>query len=164
MRIKREGSSAGTGAVAELFGLRRAGGRRSRQNWFDAVAEGKLDDVVADIAGPASNETDKSPPIVREQGPRSFLEARQIAGHRRHEMIGRLSCGAPAIAITARPTRLLNQPAQCHRGPAGLWPEPFPVPWQRRDFAGDDAKFGPPATTRLRHRKVVGGGFQLRRP
>src|SRR5258708_36084350 len=147
MRIKREGSSPGTGAVAELFGLRRAGGRRSRRSRFDAIAEGKLDDVVADLGGPASNETDKSPPIVREQGPRSFLEARQIAGHRRHEMIGRVSCGAAAIAITARATRLLNQLAQCHRGAAGLCPEPFPVPWQQRHFAGDDAKFGPPATT-----------------
>src|SRR5258708_17296074 len=101
MRMKREGSSPGTGAVAERFGLRRAGGRRSRRSRFDAIAEGKLDDVVADIGGPASNETDKSPPILREQSPRSLLEAPQIAGHRRHKNISRVSFRAAAIALTA---------------------------------------------------------------
>src|SRR5258708_40167756 len=86
MRIKREGSSPGTGAVAELFGLRRAGGRRSRRSRFDAIAEGKPDDVVADIGGPASNETDKTPPIRREQSPPNFLQAPQISRPPRQEI------------------------------------------------------------------------------
>src|SRR5258708_12868511 len=96
MRIKREGSSPGTGAVAELFGLRRAGGRRSRRSRFDAIAEGKLDDVVADIGGPASNEADKSPPIVREQSPRSFLETPQIARPPPHQKISPRPSRPPA--------------------------------------------------------------------
>src|SRR5260221_14707284 len=105
MRIKREGSSPGTGAVAELFGLRRAGGRRSRRSRFDAIAEGKLDDVVADIGGPARNQTDKTPPIAPEQGPRSFLEPPPISGHRPHEIIGRRPCRAAASPNTPPATR-----------------------------------------------------------
>jgi hypothetical protein len=37
--------------------------------WRGAIAEGELDDVVANIVGPAGDETDESPPVVGEQRP-----------------------------------------------------------------------------------------------
>src|ERR1700680_2406067 len=105
---------------AEPTGFSSTVARRSRRSGFDAIAEGGLDDVVADIFGPAGDETGKPPPVVREQGPRGFFEARQIAGHRRHEMIGGISCSPATIAITARATRLLDPLSQRHRRAAGL--------------------------------------------
>src|SRR5260370_18208360 len=101
MRIKREGSSPGTGAVAELFGLRRAGGRRSRRSRFDAIAEGKLDDVVADIGGPARNETHKTPPLLPEQSPPSFLATPPISRPPPPQKKSPPSRGAATIATTA---------------------------------------------------------------
>src|SRR5260370_33778956 len=68
--------------------LQRTVWRRSHRRRFGAIAEGKLDDVVADIAGPAGYEFGKTSSVVREQGPRGFLEMPEIPGHRRHEMIG----------------------------------------------------------------------------
>src|SRR5512132_3947761 len=37
--------------------------------WLPAIAEGELDDVVADIVGPAGDELDESPPVIGEQRP-----------------------------------------------------------------------------------------------
>ena len=67
-------------------------------NRLGPIAEGELDDVIADVAGPAGDQADKPPPIVGEQRPRGFLEAGEIAGHRGHEMIGGVSRGAGAIS------------------------------------------------------------------
>src|SRR5260221_10515659 len=39
---------------------------RSHRRRFGAIAEGELDDVVADIAGPAGNEFGKTSSVVRE--------------------------------------------------------------------------------------------------
>src|SRR3984893_5899567 len=100
MREGVTGHRPATGS-AEPSGLGTAVAGRSRRSGFDAIAEGELDDVVADIFGPAGDETGKPPPVVREQGPRGFFEARQIARHRRHEMIGGISCRPATIAITA---------------------------------------------------------------
>src|SRR3984893_12777977 len=111
MREGVTGHRPATGS-AEPSGFSSTVAGRSRRSGFDAIAEGELDDVVADIFGPAGDETGKPPPVVREQGPRGFFEARQIAGHRRHEMIGGVSCGPPAIAVTGRATRLLDQLSQ----------------------------------------------------
>src|SRR4051812_4858500 len=73
--------------------------------WLGAIAEGELDDVIADIVGPAGDETDESPPVIGEQCPRGLLEACKIAGHDGHETIGGIPRrpGAIRIAIgTAR--------------------------------------------------------------
>ena len=46
------------------------GSARGRSRlWLGAIAEGELDDVVADIVGPAGDETDESPPVIGEQRP-----------------------------------------------------------------------------------------------
>ena len=63
------------------------------------VAEGELDDVVADIVGPAGDEADEPPPVVGKQRPRGFLEAGEIAGHHGHEVIGSVARVASAICI-----------------------------------------------------------------
>src|SRR6266566_3966384 len=89
-----------------------------------AIAERKLDDVVADVARPAGNKFDKTSSVVREQGPRGSLEVRKIAGHRRHEMIGRLRCSAAAIAIAAALQRRFDEFTQRHRRAPGLYPKP----------------------------------------
>jgi hypothetical protein len=82
--------------------------RRSRRR-FGAIAEGELDDVVADIAWPAGNQFGKTPSVVCEQGSRGLLEMRKVAGYGRHEMIGRLARSAAAVAITTRAPRLFNE-------------------------------------------------------
>src|ERR1700682_382561 len=109
MRVR---SAAAAGGARKMRNVLRRG--RSRLWRFGAIAEGELDDVVADIIRPAGNQPDKPPPVVGEQGPRGFLEAGQIAGHDRHEMIRRISCGAGAIQISARATRFLNELSDCY--------------------------------------------------
>src|SRR5882672_3166201 len=52
---------------------------RSSFGRFDAIAEGELDDVVADITRPAGNELHETSSVVREQRARGFLEARKVA-------------------------------------------------------------------------------------
>src|SRR5262249_30905079 len=79
---------------------------RDRLRRLGAVAEGELDDVVADIVGPAGHQGDEASPVVGEQRPRGFLEAGEIASHGRHETIGGLLCRARAIRIAVGAARL----------------------------------------------------------
>ena len=65
------------------------------------VAEGKLDDVVADIAGPAGNVFAEASPLAGKQGARGLLEAGKVARHRGHEVIGRIPSRAMTIAVAA---------------------------------------------------------------
>ena len=127
-----------------------------------AIAEGELDDMLADIARPAGDETDEPPPVVGEQCPRGFLEAREIAGHHRHEMIGCVSCGAGAIQVATGAARFVHELSQRDRRTAGLRAKPFPVARQQRHLARHNAEFGPPAPARLRRRGAVGGSFRIR--
>src|SRR6266852_2915739 len=46
---------------------------RSSFGRFNAIAEGELDDVVADITRPAGNELHETSSVVREQRARGFL-------------------------------------------------------------------------------------------
>src|SRR6185436_17308817 len=48
-------------------------GERRPRLGLGAIAEGEFDDVVADIVGPAGDETDEAPPVIGEQRPRRFL-------------------------------------------------------------------------------------------
>ena len=106
--------------------------------------------MVADIVGPAGDETDESPPVIGEQRPRRFLEAREIAGHHGHETIGGIPRRAGAIRIAIGAARFLHQLAQRHRCAAGLCAEPFPMTRQQCHLARDNAELGPAAPTRLR--------------
>jgi hypothetical protein len=82
---------------------------RSRLRRIVAVPEGEPDNVVADVFGPGSDQFAKPPAVVREQSAGSFLEAFEIAGHRRHEMIGRIPRGAMTIAIATGASRLIDE-------------------------------------------------------
>ena len=46
--------------------------------WLGAIAEGELDDVVADIVGRAGDETDELLLVIGEQCPRGLLEAGRL--------------------------------------------------------------------------------------
>src|SRR5919201_4382681 len=83
--------------------------RRRSGLWLGAIAEGELDDVVADIVGPAGDQSDESPPVIGEQRPRGFLETCEIAGHHGHEAIGGISCRAGAIRIAIGTARLVDE-------------------------------------------------------
>src|SRR4051812_2682413 len=95
--------------------------------WIGAIAEGELDDVVADIVGPAGDETDEAPPVVGEQSARGLLEAGEVAGHHGHETIGGIPCRAGTIRIAIGAARVFHQFAQGHRCAAGLRAEPIPM-------------------------------------
>src|SRR3954452_9954586 len=114
----------------------------------NSSVEGKPDQVVADVAGPRRDQALEFLPVVGEQGAARLLEMRKGAGHRRHEMIGRVARGAAAIALAVGPPRRVYQPAQHDGRSAGLRVEPFPVPRQQRHLARDHAEFRPPAPAR----------------
>ena len=94
------------------------------------ITEGKPDDMVADVFGPGGDQFAKPPPVVREQGAGSFLEAFEIAGHRRHEMIGRVPSGTMTISIATGVARFFHEFSQNDRRSAGLASQPIPVPRQ----------------------------------
>src|SRR5207253_8910711 len=88
LRITAEGISMAT--IGNSMGIKATPPARiapENRLWLGAIAEGELDDVVADIVGPAGDETDESP-VIGEQRPRRFLEVGEIAGHHGHETIG----------------------------------------------------------------------------
>ena len=62
------------------------------------IAISELDDMVADVYRPIRNQADKTPPVVGEQRARGLLEIGEVAGHRRHEVIGRIARRTQAIA------------------------------------------------------------------
>src|SRR5260370_39070859 len=72
---KVTGLVAGNGPAPEARGRSRQSSRRR----LGAVVECQLDGVVADILRPRGDQIGKSPTVIREQGARGFLEARQIA-------------------------------------------------------------------------------------
>src|ERR1700730_13586926 len=109
-----------------------------------AVAKGEPHDMVANIVRPGGDQFAESPAILGEQGPRGFLEAFEIACHRRHEMIRRVPCGTMTVAIAVRAAPLSDHLSHRHRRPAGLAGKPVPVARQQRHFARHDAKLRPP--------------------
>ena len=129
--------------------------------WLGAIGEGELDDVVADIVGPAGDEPGESPPVIGEQRPRRFLEACEIAGHHGHEAIGGIPCRAGAIRIAIGAARFVHQLSQRHRCAAGLRAEPLPMARQQCHLARDNAELGASASPRLRWRRLI--GFDVRR-
>ena len=85
---------------------------------------------------------------------------RLVAGHDRHEAIGRILRRADAIPVFAAAPGLVDQLADRDRGSARLAGQPFPVPWQQCDFAGHHAEPRPArssACRRLRLEIVRGG-------
>src|ERR1700677_2507760 len=107
-------------------GVRRWRGTRralpsSRYNLnFCISCEGELDCVVSHVARPAGHEIIEPLVIVREQGARSLLEVRQIAGHGRHEVIGCLLSLPPLIRLLVCPPRRIDQLTDRDRCAAGL--------------------------------------------
>jgi hypothetical protein len=63
-------------------------------------------------------------------------------------VIRRIARQTMAIRVAAGAPCFLDQLAQRDRRAAGLRGEPIPVPWQQRDFTGDDAQFRPPTSAR----------------
>ncbi len=70
--------------------------------------------VLAHIGRPAGDPLGEALAIPGEQRPRRLLEARQVAGHRIHEMVGALLRLPRTPGLAA--ARLLDQLAQRHRG------------------------------------------------
>jgi hypothetical protein len=102
--------------------------------------------VVADIVGPAGDETDESPPVIGEQRPRRFLEASEIAGHHGHETIRGLLCRAGTIRIAIGAARFLFE-LMAERGIAlkpGQWISSGAVTGVHAVGIGDriEARFG----------------------
>src|SRR5579872_811559 len=115
----------------------------------NAIAESELDDVVADFDGPCGDQFAEAPPIVGKQRPRGLFESRSIAGHGRHEVIGRVArCSLP-VAVAIGAPRLVDQFSQRDRRAAGPGVEPFPMPRQQRHLARDHAQFRTAAAARL---------------
>ena len=77
-----------------------------------AIAVGELYDVVADIHRPVRNQAGKTPPVIGKQGARGFLEIGEVAGHRRHEVIGRIARDTLPVAIAADAAGFIDQFAQ----------------------------------------------------
>src|SRR5205823_2135862 len=83
---------------------------------------------------------------------------RFVFAHRRDEAIGRfLRMPDPVLLFVGAPG-LIDQLAQRHGGAAPLLGQPFPVPRQKRDFAGDHAQLGTSRTARSEDRGVFGCG------
>src|ERR1700733_15366296 len=105
----RNGSVASTGFDDDRHILMDRKTGRSQLVRIVAITEGKPDDMGTDVFAPGGDQFAKSPPVGREQGAGSFLEAFEIAGHRRHEMIGRVPRGTMTIAIAAVTARLIEK-------------------------------------------------------
>jgi hypothetical protein len=66
-------------------------------------------DVIADIDWPIRDEFGEAPSIAGKQRARRFLEARPIAGHGRHEVIGSIARGALTIPVATRAAGIFYQ-------------------------------------------------------
>jgi hypothetical protein len=74
-----------------------------------AIAEDEPDDMITDVFGPGGDQFAEPTPVVGEQSAGSLLEAFEIPGHRRHEMIGRVPRGTMTIAIATGVARFFNE-------------------------------------------------------
>src|SRR6185437_11426046 len=121
--------------------------------------------VVADVRRPSGDQLPKTPRIRREQRADSLFEMRLVAGHRRHETIGRLLAFANAILVLAAATRVVDQLPDRHRCAAGLPRQPFPVPRQQGDLARDHAELWTAgAAARRRYRPDIRSRGGCRQP
>jgi hypothetical protein len=113
--------------------------------------------MVANIGRPGLSQFGKPRRIGSEQGAARLLESRKVSGHGGHEAVGGLAGLADAIVGGVVATGLLDQFSQCDGSSAGLGAEPFPVPRQEGDLAGDDAELWPSrASRRGRRLRCVG--------
>ena len=103
--------------------------------------------MFAHVCRPVCEQRFQTRAVVGEQGPDGLLEAGQIAGQRRHEVVGTFVALGRIVRVGA--SRLLHQLAQGHRRAPLLCRQPVPVPRQQGDFAGDDTEFRPAAPTQL---------------
>jgi hypothetical protein len=95
--------------------------------------------VLANVRRPGANELGESRPIAGEERSERFLEARSIAGHHGHELIGRLSRSPDPIHLYARPASLIHQPPQRHGRSPRLLGKPIPVAREERHLSSHDA-------------------------
>src|SRR4029077_3644641 len=84
-----------------------------------ASAKGQFDGMVAHVARPAADEFTEPLAVTREQRTRGLLEVRQVAGHRRHEVIGCLLPLAALIHLLVRAPGGLHQFANRDGSTAG---------------------------------------------
>src|ERR1700739_4955405 len=85
--------------------------------------------VVAYVHGPFGNQFFETAAIAGEQRADRTFVMWPVAGHDRHETIGRFLRLADAIPVLAGPPCRVDQFAQRDRGAARLPGQPFPVPW-----------------------------------
>src|SRR5512139_3809107 len=101
---------------------------------------GQLQQVLAHVGGPVDGELVEGGALAAPERPRCLLEAGQVAGQRAHRAVGRFAGLACLFLRTAGAARALHQPAQRHRGTAGLPAQPVPMARQQGDLAGDHAQ------------------------
>src|SRR3984957_13448628 len=86
--------------------------------------------LVAHIRGPGGDQFSETGRVICEQRADGVFVMGLVAGHRRHETIGRFLRPTDAITILAGSARAIDQFAQGDRSPAGLLRQPVPVPRQ----------------------------------
>src|ERR1700722_9739028 len=97
--------------------------------------------MVAHVGGPSGDQLSETRRVRCEQRADRLFEMRLVAGHRRHETIGRVLAFTNPILVLAAAPRVVDQLSDRHRCAAGLPRQPFPVPRQQGDLARDHAEF-----------------------
>src|SRR5687768_13812682 len=107
--------------------------------------------MLAHVLRPLGDAGIELPGVTRKQVTRGLLEARQVAGHDRHEPEGALLRPPYTVLAALQAAGLVDELAQRHRRAAGLAVQPFPMPRQERDFPRHHAELRP-----------AGAGLRLR--